>query len=237
MTTAHDPSHDTAEFFAASQMARAGLIRAPRLFSTGTILYGAAADVKVEIDSLDDARAHLKRMKAVGAFSVKSYNQPRREQRQQILAAARELQMLVVPEGGSLFEHNMTMVVDGHTGVEHTLPVARIYKDVLQLWPKGGVGYTPTLLVGYGGIWGKNYWYQHTNVWENPRLSKFVPPAELDSRSMRRVMAPEEDFNHFAIARIAKQLSDAGVSVQLGAHGQRGRPRAHWELWMMVREA
>ena len=28
-------------------------------------------------------------MKAVGAFSVKSYNQPRREQRQQIIEAAR----------------------------------------------------------------------------------------------------------------------------------------------------
>jgi imidazolonepropionase-like amidohydrolase/Tol biopolymer transport system component len=234
VTTAHDPSHDTAEFFAASEMARAGLLRAPRLFSTGTILYGAAGDIKVEIDSLDDARAHLKRMKAVGAFSVKSYNQPRREQRQQILAAARELQMMVVPEGGSLFEHNMTMVVDGHTGIEHTLPVARIYKDVLQLWPKGGVGYTPTLLVGYGGLFGETYWYQHTNVWENPRLSKFVPPAELDARSMRRVMAPEEDFNHFAIARIARQLSDAGVSVQLGAHGQREGLGAHWELWMMV---
>jgi imidazolonepropionase-like amidohydrolase len=234
VTTAHDPSHDTAEFFAASEMARAGLIRAPRLFSTGTILYGAAGDVKVEIDSLEDARANLKRMKAVGAFSVKSYNQPRREQRQQILAAARELRMLVVPEGGSLFEHNMTMVVDGHTGVEHTLPVARIYKDVLQLWGKTGVGYTPTLLVGYGGLWGESYWYQHTNVWENPRLSRFVPPAELDARSMRRVMAPEEDFNHFAIARIARQLSDAGVSVQLGAHGQREGLGAHWELWMMV---
>ncbi len=234
VTTAHDPSHDTAEFFAASEMARAGLLRAPRLFSTGTILYGAAGDIKVEIESLDDARAHLKRMKAVGAFSVKSYNQPRREQRQQVLAAARELQMMVVPEGGSLFEHNMTMVVDGHTGIEHTLPVARIYKDVLQLWPKGGVGYTPTLLVGYGGLFGETYWYQHTNVWENPRLSKFVPPAELDARSMRRVMAPEEDFNHFAIARIARQLSDAGVSVQLGAHGQREGLGAHWELWMMV---
>jgi len=234
VTTAHDPSHDTAEFFAASAMARAGLIRAPRLFSTGTILYGAGGDIKVEIESLDDARAHLKRMKAAGAFSVKSYNQPRREQRQQILAAARELQMLVVPEGGSLFEHNMTMVVDGHTGIEHTLPVARIYKDVLQLWPKTGVGYTPTLLVGYGGIFGENYWYQHTHVWENPRLSKFVPPAELDARSMRRMMAPEEDFNHFNIARIAGELRDAGVSVQLGAHGQREGLGAHWELWMMV---
>jgi imidazolonepropionase-like amidohydrolase/Tol biopolymer transport system component len=234
VTTAHDPSHDTAEFFAASQMARAGLIRAPRLFSTGTILYGAAGDIKVEIESLEDARAHVRRMKAAGAFSVKSYNQPRREQRQQILAAARELEMLVVPEGGSLFEHNMTMVVDGHTGVEHTLPVPRIYKDVLQLWPKTGVGYTPTLLVGYGGIFGENYWYQHTNVWENSRLSKFVPPAELEARSMRRMMAPEEDFNHFNIARIANELRGAGVSVQLGAHGQREGLGAHWELWMMV---
>ncbi len=234
VTTAHDPSHDTEEFFAASELARAGLIRAPRLFSTGTILYGAGGDVRVEIDSLDDARAHLKRMKAAGAFSVKSYNQPRRDQRQQILAAARELEMLVVPEGGSLFEFDMTMVVDGHTGIEHTIPVAKIYKDVLQLWPAGGVGYTPTLLVGYGGLWGENYWYQHTKVWENPRLSKFVPPRELDARAMRRVMAPEEDFNHFAIAKIARELHDAGVSIQVGAHGQREGLGAHWELWMLV---
>ncbi len=40
-------------------------------------------------------------MKANGAFSVKSYNQPRRDQRQQINQAARELGMLVVEEGGS----------------------------------------------------------------------------------------------------------------------------------------
>ena len=102
--------------------ARAGLFRAPRIFSTGTILYGAAGDFKAEIDSLDDARAHLRRLKAVGAISVKSYNQPRREQRQQILAAARETGMMVVPEGGSLFEINMTMVVDGHTAIEHSHP-------------------------------------------------------------------------------------------------------------------
>ncbi len=103
VTTIHDPSNDTEEIFSASEMARAGLLRGPRIFSTGTILYGAAGDFKAEIDSLDDARAHLRRMKALGAISVKSYNQPRREQRQQILAAARETGMMVVPEGGSLF--------------------------------------------------------------------------------------------------------------------------------------
>ncbi|HKR65975.1 MAG TPA: amidohydrolase [Thermoanaerobaculia bacterium] len=89
---------------------------------SGTILYGAKAPFKADIDSLDDALSHLRRMKAVGAFSVKSYNQPRRDQRQQVIEAARQLQMMVVPEGGSLFQHNMTMVVDGHTGVEHSIP-------------------------------------------------------------------------------------------------------------------
>jgi imidazolonepropionase-like amidohydrolase len=234
VTTLHDPSHDTEEIFAASEMARAGLLRAPRIYSTGTILYGAAGDFKAEIDSLDDARAHLKRMKAVGAISVKSYNQPRREQRQQILAAARETQMMVVPEGGSLFELNMTMVVDGHTGIEHSIPVAHAYKDVVELWPADGVGYTPTLIVGYGGLFGETYWYQHTNVWENEKLSKFVPPFVLDPRSRRRLMAPEDDFNHVNNAKIAKRLFDAGVSIQVGAHGQREGLGAHWEMWMLV---
>ena len=98
-------------------------------------------------------------MKAVGAFSVKSYNQPRRDQRQQIIEAARELGMMVVPEGGSLFQHNMTMIVDGHTTIEHSVPVAEMYDDVKQLWRQTGTGYTPTLVVAYGGIWGENYWY------------------------------------------------------------------------------
>jgi len=234
VTTIHDPSHDSEEIFAASEMARAGVLRAPRIFSTGTILYGAAGDFKAEINSLDDARAHVRRMKALGAISVKSYNQPRREQRQQILAAARETEMMVVPEGGSLFEHNMTEVVDGHTGIEHSIPVAQVYRDVLQFWPADGVGYTPTLIVGYGGLWGENYWYQHTNVWEDDRLSKFVPPFVLDPRSRRRLMAPEDDFNHIQNAKIAKRLLDAGTSVQVGAHGQREGLGAHWEMWMFV---
>jgi imidazolonepropionase-like amidohydrolase/Tol biopolymer transport system component len=234
VTTAHDPSNDTGEVFAAAELARAGMIRAPRVFSTGTILYGAAGDFKAEIDSLDDARSHLRRMKAVGAISVKSYNQPRREQRQQILAGAREVGIMVVPEGGSLFQHNMTMVVDGHTTIEHTIPVASIYEDVLALWPPGKVGYTPTLLVGYGGNWGENYWYQKTNVWENPRLSKFVPPFVLDPRSRRRTMAPEDEFNHFNLAKIAASLEKAGVLVNTGAHGQREGLGLHWEIWMLV---
>ncbi|MDX1547105.1 MAG: hypothetical protein R3247_08965, partial [Rhodothermales bacterium] len=117
VTTAHDPSANTETVFTLAEMVRAGEIVGPRIFSTGTILYGADGDFKALINSLEDARSHLRRMKAVGAFSVKSYNQPRRDQRQQVLQAAREHEMLVVPEGGSTFFHNLTMIVDGHTGI------------------------------------------------------------------------------------------------------------------------
>ncbi|HUP63051.1 MAG TPA: amidohydrolase family protein [Thermoanaerobaculia bacterium] len=232
VTTIHDPSNDTAEIFASSELAKAGMIVAPRIFSTGTILYGAKAPFRADIEKAEDALSHLRRMKAVGAFSVKSYNQPRRDQRQQVIDAARQLEMMVVPEGGSLFQHNMSMIVDGHTGIEHSIPVGAIYDDVVQLWSKSKTGYTPTLVVGYGGNWGENYWYQKTNVWADPRLTSFVPRRILDARSRRRTMVPEEELNHFSNASIAKKLYDAGVSVQLGAHGQREGLAAHWELWM-----
>jgi imidazolonepropionase-like amidohydrolase/Tol biopolymer transport system component len=232
VTTIHDPSNNTAEIFSSSEMAKGGMIVAPRIFSTGTILYGAKAPFKADIDSLNDALAHLRRMKAVGAFSVKSYNQPRRDQRQQVIEAARQTQMMVVPEGGSLFQHNMTMVADGHTGIEHAIPVAKVYDDVVQFWGKTKTGYTPTLVVAYGGNWGENYWYQKTDVWADERLQSFVPRRILDASARRRMMSPDDEFNHFDVAATAKKLLDAGVSVQLGAHGQREGLAAHWELWM-----
>jgi imidazolonepropionase-like amidohydrolase/Tol biopolymer transport system component len=234
VTTIHDPSNDTSAVHAAAELARAGLIRAPRIFSTGTILYGAAGDFKAQIDSLEDAVSHLRRLKGAGAISVKSYNQPRRDQRQQVLAGAREVGIMVVPEGGSLFQHNMNMVVDGHTTVEHSIPVPNLYADVNALWPPGRVAYTPTLVVGYGGLFGETYWYQKTNVWENPRLSRFVPPFVLDPRSRRRTMAPDDEFNHQALSRAAADLEKGGVLVNTGAHGQREGLGLHWEIWMLV---
>lgn len=234
VTTIHDPSNDTNTVFAASEMAKAGEIAAPRIFSTGTILYGAAGSFKAEIDSLEDAKFHLERLKAVGAWSVKSYNQPRRDQRQQVLAAARELGMMVVPEGGSTFMHNMNMIVDGHTGIEHTLPVAMIYDDVKDLWKGQQVGYTPTLVVAYGGLGGENYWYDKTEVWKNPRVTSFVPMTIVEPRARRRTTAPDSDYNHIREAELAKVVNDLGVTVHAGGHGQLPGICTQWEMWGFV---
>ena len=233
VTTAHDPSADTETVFTNAELIRSGAKLGPRLFSTGTILYGAETSFKSVVETYEDALSHLRRLKAAGAFSVKCYNQQRRDARQMIIKAGRELGMMVVPEGGSLLYMNETHVLDGHTGVEHSLPVPRLYNDVVQLFARGKSGYTPTMIVGYGGLAGEYYFYQHGNVWEHEQLLRFTPREIVDRRSRRRTMAPEDDFNHVLIARGAKQIADAGGLVQLGAHGQLQGLGAHWELWML----
>jgi imidazolonepropionase-like amidohydrolase/Tol biopolymer transport system component len=234
VTTIMDPSNDTETIFSNAELARAGRKLAPRIYSTGTILYGAETPFKAVVESEEDARAHLRRIKAVGGIAVKSYNQQRRDARQMIVKAARDLEMMVLPEGGSLQYMDETLVHDGHTGLEHSLPVPKLYKDVVELFAQGKSGYTPTIIVGYGGLQGENYWYQKDEVWKNQRLLTFTPRAILDSRSRRRPMAADDDFNHVNVARGAKQLFDRGVLVQLGAHGQLQGLGAHWELWMLA---
>jgi imidazolonepropionase-like amidohydrolase/Tol biopolymer transport system component len=233
VTTIHDPSNDNATSFSAAEMARTGAILAPRTYSTGRILYGATTSFTAEVNSLDDALSHLRRMQAIGAVSVKSYNQPRREQRQQVLQAARELGLNVVPEGGALFMGNMTMLVDGHTTIEHSIPNAHLFDDVTQLWSQVDTAYTPTLIVAYGGIMGENYWYANTPVYDHELLLHFVPRQFIDPVARRPFIAPEYEYNHIQIAEGVEQMRAAGVLTTTGAHGQREGLGLHWEMWMM----
>jgi len=231
VTTVFDPSNDATEIFAAAEMQRTGQILAPRIFSTGDIVYGARSTYFADINSLDDAREHVRRLKAQGAISVKNYNQPRREQRQQVTVAAREENILVVSEGASLYHMDMSMVADGNSAIEHNLPQSKLYDDVLQFWRQTNVAYTPTLVVTYGGLTAEHYWYQETDVWKHPILANFVPPHILQPRSVRRIKAPDEDFYHVTSAATSKQLADQGVNVSIGAHGQREGLASHWEMW------
>lgn len=234
VTTIHDPSNDTTEIMAAAELQRAGKIVAPRIYSTGTILYGAEAlGYKAIINNYDDAFFHVQRLKDVGAISVKSYNQPRRDQRQQVLEASKNLEMMVVPEGGGKFQQNISMLVDGHTGLEHSLPIVKGYSDLTQLWQATKFGYTPTFVVSYGGLMGEEYWYDRTEVWKNPRLMRYTPHYIIERRAVRRPTAPDNQYNHVEVAKYAKTLRDKGVGVHIGAHGQREGLAAHWELWIM----
>lgn len=236
VTSTHDPSASTQEAFGQGEMVEAGLMTGPRIFSTGYILYGADGPGKAVVKSLDDARHHIRRMKALGAFSVKSYMQPRREQRQWILQAAREEGILVVPEGGGDLETDMTLILDGHTTIEHALPMAPLQNDVVTLFGQSQTSYTPTLLVAYGGISGDKWFQQHYDLWKDERLGRYVPQSVIDTLGrIRSIMATDPaDWHHIDVAASAKQIMDAGGKVCLGGHGQMQGLGPHWEMWAFV---
>ena len=49
------------------------------------------------------------------------------------------------------------------------------------------------------------------------------------------MMIPQEEYDngHILVSQTCKKLSDAGVKVNLGAHGQLQGLGAHWELWSL----
>jgi hypothetical protein len=60
-------------------------------------------------------------------------------------------QVMPTTEGGLDFKLNLTHVIDGFAGNEHSLPITPIYKDTIEFFSRSGINYTPTLIVLTGG--------------------------------------------------------------------------------------
>ena len=61
---------------------------------------------------------------------------------------------------------DMNLIADGSTGIEHNIPTLAMYDDVTQFWSQSDAGYTPTLVVTYGGLTAEDYYYQRDEVWQ-----------------------------------------------------------------------
>jgi Tol biopolymer transport system component len=232
VTTVFDPSASTDLVFGQAELIASGRMAGPRTLSTGFILYGADNTLGAKIESAEDAERHVRRLMRYGAWGVKSYQQPWRSQRQWVVEACRKLGVLNVPEGGGDLFGNLGMILDGHSSIEHSLPVAPVYSDVKQLWSKSNTTYVPTLLVAYGGVSGEHSFYQKEKVWLDGRLRRWVPPDVLMGRAYRTgiYITDEAEFHHRTVARDAAELQRWGVNVALGAHGQLQGLGPHWEL-------
>jgi len=240
VTTVQDPSASTDLVFTQAELVEAGFMKGPRVFSTGGVLYGALSNGGASTPDQDAARAHVRRMKAVGARSVKVYQQSQRERRQWYVQACTEEQILCVPEGGGDLWMNLGMIADGFHAIEHSLNIAPLYEDVRQFFAAShtddsfGTAYTQTLLVAYGGISGENYFLQHHNPLNNERLLRHFPQRQLDQKLWRHNMfIQDDDWRFQQTARDAAAMSAEGTLVTLGAHGQLQGMGVHWELWAL----
>ena len=228
VTTTRDPQTSTTDVITYGDLVETGDFVGPRILSTGPGVFS-----RDNIRNLEDARDVLKRYSEYyHTNTIKQYMVGERKVRQWVIMAAREQNLMPTLEGGLDFKKNMTEAMDGYSGSEHTLPIAPLYKDAVQLFAQSGTTYTPTLIVEYGGPWAENYWYENTNVIDDPKLSRFTPRHELEKKALRRPgwWAPSAwSFPLFA-AQAAKIVA-AGGRVGLGSHGQLQGLGAQWEIW------
>ncbi len=231
VTTTRDPQTSTTDVLTYGDLVATGDMIGPRIFSTGPGVFSSEG-----ISSLDDARDVLRRYADFyNTHTLKEYMSGEREVRQWIIMAARELGLMPTTEGGLDFKMNLTEMLDGYPGHEHTYPIYPLFKDVVQLEAQSGITYTPTLIVEYGGPWAENYWYEHYDIEQDAKVNRFMPKAEVDKRALRRPAWFRED--QYPFPKFAQQLAKivaAGGRVGLGAHGQIPGIGDQWELWSIA---
>jgi imidazolonepropionase-like amidohydrolase/Tol biopolymer transport system component len=229
VTTQRDPQTSSEDALTYQDLMETGRLIGPRLYSTGPGIF--AAD---NIRSLDEARDVLRRYSDhYNTKTIKQYLVGDRKVRQWVIMAARELGLTPTTEGGSNFTMNLTLMQDGYAGLEHALPISPFFDDVVKLGARSGITYTPTLIVGYGGPIGRQYYLTHTNIDENVKLRRFTPHDELDK--WKNTEWNRDDQYLFTLH--AKQLakwSAGGGRIGLGSHGEVQGIGAQWEMWMMA---
>lgn len=231
VTATRDPQTATTDVLSYSDLVTAGQMIGPRIYSTGPGIFGDY--VEDPIRDLDHARDIMRRYSEYyDTNTIKMYMAGNRQQRQWVVMAAREQGIMPTLEGGLMFKYDLTTTLDGYPGLEHSLPIAPFYSDVVEAFTTIGTTYTPTLLVSYGGPWGENYYYSRENPHDDPKLQYFTAHGELDQKSRRRPAWFRDDEHVFQRhAEGVKALVEAGGRAGVGSHGQLQGLGYHWELW------
>src|SRR5690348_3761322 len=231
VTAGLDVQTDTNDMFAYEDLVDSGDILGLRAFSTGP---GVFSDNYFQ--SMEEVKCVLtKYRKYYCTHNIMSYIVGNCTQRQFMVMASKELEMMPTTECGLDLKLNLTHVIDGFHGNEHTLPITPLYKDVLTIFAQSGISETPTLIVNYGGPFGEDYWYENTNVHDNAKLNHFTPHKIIDEKTKRRPSWFSKDEYAFPklAAQVAKLERDGGL-VGVGSHGQLQGLGYHWEMWMIA---
>ncbi len=240
VTTTRDPQTAVTDILSYTDRVRTGGMTGPRIYSTGPGVFSGE-----NIRDADHARTILRRYSQYfDTKTLKMYMTGNRQQRQWIIQAARELELMPTTEGGLDFKIDMTHAIDGYPGVEHNLPIAPIYLDVVEVFKESETTNSPTLLVSYGGPFGENHFYATEVVHDDPKLNVFVPAAELDAKTRRRGSGGggspgragwflEEEHVFPRHGEFVRKMLENDARMAVGSHGQLQGVGYHWEMWAM----
>lgn len=229
VTTTRDPQTATTDVLTYSDMVETGDVLGPRVYSTGP----GVGFWYYNIKSLEHAQDVLKQYSEYfNTKTIKMYMTGNRQHRQWIIQAAKEQGLMPTTEGALDMKLNLTQLIDGYPGHEHSFPIYPIYNDILSLTAEAQMAYTPTLLVSYGGPWAEEYYYSTEDVQNDSKINFFTPKRELDQKSKRRGAWFIKDEHIFPRhSEFVGDLVKAGGIAGVGSHGQLQGLGYHWELW------
>src|SRR5207245_6739331 len=129
VTAGRDPQTGTNDMFAYQDLVDTGEMIGPRAYSTGP---GVFADT--DFQALDDVKNVVSKYKEYyRTHSLKSYMIGNRKQREWMVMACESEKVMPTTEGGLDTMMDLTHVMDGMSGNEHSLPILPLYNDVVQL--------------------------------------------------------------------------------------------------------
>lgn len=229
VTTTRDPQTSTTDILTYADMIDAGMLHGPRVYSTGP----GVGYWGYKLKDLEHTKKVLSQYSDYyNTKSIKMYLVGNRQMRQWVIMASKELGLMPTTEGGLDYKLNMTQLLDGYPGHEHSLPIYPIYKDAYKTIAQSKMAVTPTLLVSYGGPWAEEFYYATEQPFSDPKLQYFTPYEELAQKSRRRgAWFMEEEHVFQKHAQFMDDLVKEGGLAGIGSHGQLQGLGYHWELW------
>jgi Tol biopolymer transport system component len=220
VTSALDPSPLSIDMLAYQDLMDAGLMTGSRVFSTGPAVF-----------SFNNLQSEQQALNVVSRYrnfyriqNLKEYRTGNRTQREWLLEATQTLGMQATTEGALDMKLDMTQIQDGFPGNEHAYSAAPLADDIVQLFARSGVSYTPTLQISNGGLAGQEFFYttqsQPYAIHDNPRLRHFMPGFFIDHKTERVPWALPQEYAFPLIAQGAAKIQRAGGLVAVGSHGE-----------------
>ena len=228
VTAGLDVQTATTDYLAYRDFVETGQSVGQRTFMTAVGIFG-----NNDFQSYDATHSYLRRYKDhYNTHNIKSYMVGNRKQRQWVVLASKDLELMPTTEGGADQKLNITHAIDGMHGNEHTLPDSPIFKDVVELLARTRTAYTPTLIVQYNAESMREFFFTRTNVHDNPKIQRFYPHNRLDELTQRRPGWQQDDeFQFKQAAAQAAKIQRAGGLIGIGAHSELQGLGYHWEMW------
>lgn len=227
VTTIRDPS-SSLEMFGRQEMIQKGLLIGPRFYSVGPTVGSGSG---YPIGSLMQAQEEVRKRAALGAISIKQYEQRTRLQQQWVLLACKKYGMNMTNEINYYYPALIGQIKNGSPQIEHfAFSAYPIYNDFRYLMAACETTFTATIRINTAGLqYFRANFPEHTIKMKNIDLPRYLKPY-TDTVGFTDI---KNTAGLLELSRLCADLRHHGSRISMGSHGNDEGIGAHEEVWAM----